>query len=342
MGIPLKEEVASVRHVIDMDDLHGQKIGVDTFNYLYASLYATKTPDGRPLEFGGKVTSHIAFFFYKTVQLFELGIKPVYIFDGEKSVLKHDTMAERKKSRDDTRELANQAKERGDIDLYNRLMTQSQSVEPYMIDDLKRLFTCFGIPWVQAPGEGEAQGSYMCASGDLFGIASQDYDCLLFGTKVFLRNIFRAKTTRVYGKEIVNDKEKIILSEVLDHVGLTREQLVDVAILSGTDFNPGVPKVGIKTAIKYIRKYGSIDRTIENVERVRANLTKGDASQVRAIFLDPRVTAEYSLKFSMPKFGDIVTMMRDEFGFSESVVKPKMLGLQRTIQIRNQGAVAKL
>lgn len=342
MGIKLKDEVAAVRHVIELNDLKGQKIGVDTFNYLYASLYATKTSDGRPLEFDGKVTSHIGFFFYKTMQLFEIGIKPVYVFDGKKSILKHDTMTERKQSRDQTRLQAEEAKQRGDIELYNRLMTSSQSIEPYMIDDLKHLFTLFGIPWVQAASEGEAQGSYMCTKGDLYGIASQDYDCLLFGAKVFLRNIFRAKTSRIYGKEIVNEKEKIVLSEFLEHLGFTREQLVDMAILIGTDFNPGVNKVGAKTAAKYIRTYGTIEKTMDNVKKVRDELKIDDVNQVRNVFLNPRVTNEYNLHFSMPKFDEIVVAMSEQFGFAKTVIKSKMIELQRMIQLRANNTVTRL
>lgn len=342
MGIKLKDEIAPVRHVIQLSDLVGQKIGVDTFNYLYASLYATKTSEGRPLEFDGKVTSHIGFFFYKTLQLFEMGIKPVYIFDGHKTVLKHDTMMERKASRDETREAAERAKQEGDIELYNRLMTSSQSVEPYMIDDLKKLFTLFGIPWVQAAGEGEAQGSYMCAKGDLYGVASQDYDCLLFGAKVFLRNIFRSRTTKIYGREVVNEKERIVLGEFLEHLGFTREQLVDVAILSGTDFNKGVEKVGIKTAIKYIRLYNNIEKTIDNVKKVRDSLSIDDVNQVRKVFLTPRVTDEYSLRFTMPKFEEIVVAMSEQFGFSRTAIKPKMLELKRTIELRMNSSVARL
>jgi len=342
MGIKLKDEVEPVRHVIGMNDLKGQKIGVDTFNYLYASLYATKTSDGRPLEFEGKVTSHIGFFFFKTMQLFELGIKPVYIFDGKKSIFKHDTMMERKQSRDQTRQTAEEAKQRGDIELYNRLMTSSQSVEPYMIDDLKHLFTLFGIPWIQAAGEGEAQGSYMCAKGDLYGIASQDYDCLLFGAKIFLRNIFRAKTSKVYGKDIINEKEKIVLSEFLEHLGFTQQQLIDMAILIGTDFNPGVMKVGTKTAAKYIRTYGTIEKTMDNVKKVRDELKIEDVNQVRDIFLKPRVTDEYNLRFSMPKFDEIVAAMSDQFGFAKNMIKPKMIQLERDIKLRMSSMVARL
>lgn len=40
-----------------------------------------------------------------------------------------------------------------------------------------------GIPYIEAYGEGEAQAAYLVENGDAWAVASQDYDCLLFGAK---------------------------------------------------------------------------------------------------------------------------------------------------------------
>jgi 5'-3' exonuclease len=38
-----------------------------------------------------------------------------------------------------------------------------------------------GLPWIEAPSEGEAQAAHMTKKGDADYCASQDYDSLLFG-----------------------------------------------------------------------------------------------------------------------------------------------------------------
>jgi len=334
VGIKLKDQVDPVKKVITFDDLRGQKIGIDTYNYLYGALYATKGPGGQPLQFNNRVTSHVSFFFHKTMQMLELGIKPVYIFDGEKHFLKFETMAERREAREAMKERAEQARKDGDLDLYYKLSTETQSVEAYMIDDLKELFTTFGVPWVQAKSEGEAQSAYMCAKGDLYGTASQDYDSLLFGSKVFLRNIYRGEKMHIRGKEIKLDKERIFLSDVLENIGITREQLIDVAILAGTDFNQGIEHIGVKTALKHIKKYDNIEGVIDNLTNVRECITLSFANQVREIFLHPRVEPDYSLRFKMPEFDKLSHLLVTKFGFAQNQVQSKLFSLHKNLEAR--------
>jgi len=120
-----------------------------------------------------------------------------------------------------------------------------------MIDDAKTLLKLLGIPWVQAPAEAEAQAAYMAKRGDVWASSSRDYDSLLFGTPRLVRYL------TITGREFLPSKgisrplkpELIVLEEFLSEIGLTREQLIDLAILIGTDFNDGIKGIGPKTAL---------------------------------------------------------------------------------------------
>src|SRR3990170_5094410 len=58
-----------------------------------------------------------------------------------------------------------------------------------MVEQSKRLLDLLGMPWVQAPAEGEAQASAMARAGAAWGVASQDHDALLFGSPVLVKNL---------------------------------------------------------------------------------------------------------------------------------------------------------
>src|SRR4030095_5874084 len=105
--------------------------------------------------------------------------------------------------------------------------------------------------------EGEAQASYMAAKFNVWAAASKDYDCLLFGAPRLLRFL------TISGKEFLPSKgafrsitpELIDAASLLHHYRLTRQQLIDLAILVGTDFNEGVKGVGPKKALKLVSEF---------------------------------------------------------------------------------------
>jgi len=98
-----------------------------------------------------------------------------------------------------------------------------------------------GLPVVQAPGEGEAQAVHMVVQGKARYVVSQDYDSLLFGAPRLVRNLTISGRRRLHGRSITVNPEALILSDIISGLGISREELIEVGILCGTDFNPGDP-----------------------------------------------------------------------------------------------------
>jgi flap endonuclease-1 len=187
-----------------------------------------------------------------------------------------------------------------------------------MVDEAVELLRLMGIPVVQAPSEGEAQASHMCMLGSVWAAASKDYDCLLFGSPRLLRFL------TISGKEFLPSKasfraltpELIDSASMLEQYGISREQLIDLAILVGTDFNEGVKGIGPKKALKLVRDFGSI-------ENMPAETREGVGSalpEIRDIFLHPEVTNNYSLISSAPDREGIIQFLCREREFSEERV----------------------
>lgn len=185
-----------------------------------------------------------------------------------------------------------------------------------MVNDAKVLLDLLGVPWVQAPSEGEAQAAYMALKGDVWATASQDYDSLLYGTPRLVRNITISGRRKLPRKNVYIEisPELIELKNVLETLGITREQLIAIGILLGTDYNPGgVKGIGPKKALKLVKQYGTIEKIVPIVGRKAFPV---DPLEIEKIFLKPKVTDNYTLTWKEPDEDGLISFLCDEHDFS--------------------------
>jgi flap endonuclease-1 len=174
-----------------------------------------------------------------------------------------------------------------------------------------------GLPTIQAPGEGEAQAAYMVGKGEARYVVSQDYDTLLFGAPNLVRNLTVSGKRKIRGRQITVNPERLILTDVLDGLRLTREQLIEIGILVGTDFNPGIEGIGAKTGLKIVQRG-------EFLAKIQEKLPDFDPAPVMDLFLHPEVTDEYTLAWGHPDITGIKKMLCGEYDFSEERVEKAM------------------
>ena len=186
---------------ISFNDLHDRVIAIDAYNVLHQFLSIIRQRDGTPLKDSkGNITSHLSGLFYRTANLVEARIRPIYVIDGEPHQLKAKTIGERRKKKEAAEKEWMEALEAGDIVKAKSKAQQTSRVTDIIIKQSKELLTALGIPYVQAPSEGEAQASYMVKKGDAFAVGSQDFDCLLFGSPILIRNLTSSTRRKLPGK----------------------------------------------------------------------------------------------------------------------------------------------
>jgi DNA polymerase-1 len=119
-----------------------------------------------------------------------------------------------------------------------------------------------GLPLVAVPGveADDVIGTYAkqaSEEGQTVLVASSDKD---------LAQIVNQKVN------LIDTMKKVILDEagVVEKFGVRPDQIIDYLALMGdtSDNIPGVPKVGPKTAVKWIAEYGSLDGVIENADKI--------------------------------------------------------------------------
>ena len=302
---------------VELEYFSGKKVAIDAFNTLYQFLSTIRQPDGTPLkDKEGRITSHLSGILYRVSNMMEVGIRPIFVFDGEPPEFKRAELEERKKKRSEAEEKWVQAVQIGE-DYAKKYAQATSKVDDYVIESSKKLLDLMGVPWVQAPSEGEAQAAFMAANGDVDFTGSQDYDSLLFGSPKLARNLAITGKRKLPGKNVYIDvKPEIInLHANLKKLGITREQLIDIAILVGTDYNEGIRGIGVTKAYKYIKMYGDIFKTLKIL---KVNID--NVEEIRNFFLNPPVTKNYSLKFAEPDADEVIRFLCDEHDFSEERV----------------------
>lgn len=324
MGVNLKDLIpAEAKLVIeDLKTLRGKVIVIDGYNALYQFLAAIRGPDGSPLmDSSGRITSHLSGLFYRTINLVEEGIKPVYVFDGNPPEFKAKELERRRALREEAAKKYEKAVSEGDLEAARRYAMMSSTLTSEMVEEAKKLLNATGIPWVQAPAEGEAQAAFMVRRGDAYASASQDYDSLLFGSPRLIRNLTISGKRKLPKKDAyVEVKPELIeLNKLLEKLGITREQLIDIGILLGTDYNPdGFEGIGPKTALTLIKTYGGIEKIPKGYLKSREEV---DLVKIKNYFLHPPVTAEYKLEWHEPDAKSVIEVLVKEHDFNEERVR---------------------
>jgi len=318
--------------IVRLEDLSGKSIAVDAYNALYQFLAIIRQPDGTPLkDTAGRVTSHLSGLLYRTSNLVEMGIKPIYVFDGTPPVLKEVEIKRRMKAKKEALIKYEQALKEGKIEEARMYAQATSRLKDYMAEDSKKLLDFMGIPWVQAPSEGEAQAAHLVKRGDADYCASQDYDSLLFGAPKLVRNVTISGRRKLPSKNVFIEvvPEVVELENVLKECGIAYEQLIDIGILIGTDFNPeGVKGLGPKTALKLVKEHGSLENSLPHLKNVEFPV---EPQRIREIFLNPRVTDNYKIEWKEPDVEGVVGFICRERDFSEDRVRKALEKMQRGI-----------
>ncbi|OIO41179.1 flap endonuclease-1 [Candidatus Pacearchaeota archaeon CG1_02_32_21] len=313
MGLNIRDIVP--RKELNIEELKGKIVAVDAFNAIYQFLSSVRQYDGTPLmDSKGNISSHLSGLFYRNIALLSEGVKLVYVFDGKAPDLKSSLKEKRKEVKDLAREKYNGAKDKEDYFAMRKYGQQLGLISKGMIEESKELLEAMGIAVVQSPGEGEAQASELAKDKDIYAVASQDYDCLLFGAPVLIQNLTLARKRKTASGIVEIKPEVIELEKVLNILHINHDQLICIGILTGTDYNPGgIKGIGQKKALEIVQKYKTPVEIFKYYE--------GDFNwrEVFELFKKPDVKRNLDIEF--PKINpDKIRKILTERDFSEERV----------------------
>ncbi len=338
MGLNIREIVK--RKEIEFSDLKGKIVCVDAFNTLYQFLSTIRQADGSSLEDeSGNITSHLSGIFYRNIALLTEGVKLVYVFDGKPPALKWKTHKKRGGVRELAEEKYESAKQNEDLENMRKYSSQLVRLNDEMILESKELLEAMGICVIQAPSEGEAEAAYLSRQKGIYACVSQDYDSLIFGSPILIRNLTLSRKKKTMNGYLEVRPEKIILEEMLNELGINQDQLISLAILVGTDYNPkGIPRIGQKKALAIVKEFLTPEEIFESVKD-KLDLLEGDDKfdwkEIFALFKAPQVR-DFEIVFPEMNFDKIKEILIERHGFSEERIENQLEKLNGVKKLKEQ------
>lgn len=303
----------------ELKNYFGRRIAIDASMSIYQFIIAMKGfQDGQGVELTnekGEITSHLNGLFARTLRMIDDGIKPIYVFDGAPPKMKTGELEARRLKASVAEKEFEKARDAGDDEMMEKMSKRTVRVSREQIDDCKRLLQLMGVPVVQAPTEAEAQCAELVKKGKAWAVGTEDMDALTFGSTIMLRhlNFSDAKKRSI---------AEIHLNEVLEKTDLTMDQFIDLCILLGCDYVPKIPGIGPQKAWEAIRKYGCIERILENLDPAKHPVsTEFYYKEAREFFKNPTVLngEDVQIQFCEP----------DEEGLMQFLVKEKLFSAER-------------
>jgi flap endonuclease-1 len=321
MGTKITELLQTTE--LSIEDLRGKVVVVDAFNQLYMFLSSIRQPDGSLLKDShNNVTSHLNGLFYRFTKLMQYDIKFIFVFDGKAPDLKLKERERRSALKHEAELKLEKATEEENLEDMKKYASRTSRLTKEMIDDIKELIEALGCPIIQAPSEGEAQAALLVKNKDAYASLSQDADSLIFGCPLVVKNLTLSGRKKLPNKLSYDSitPELISLKDTLKELDIDQDQLIVLAMLTGTDYNiGGIKGIGPKTGLKLVKEHGS---GMDNFEKLfKENKWDEhfdyDWKEVFNIIKNTRITDDYKIMFKDVDDEMVVEVLCRKHDFNE-------------------------
>jgi flap endonuclease-1 len=296
MGVKLQEII--IRKQIDYKDLEGKIIAIDAPNIIMSLIMFSVKPTTFSynqilIDRTQRPIAHLFGLLYRVNFFYSKKVFPIFCFDGKDSELKRVITKDQLNDFLFTKQLYNDAMRRGDLNLGKSIALSKEYMWQNILLEAKDMLGALGVPYIESPASAESQCASIVKQKFANFSNSQDFDSLLFGCPILLQNLSKSLRRKVQGKWIYQKviPYKVDLQKNLNNLGINIFQLMDIGILIGTDYFPGIHGIGPKKALSLIRKYGKLEEIMnkEKNEYDFSVLNPKIIKKIRKIFLFPEV-----------------------------------------------------
>lgn len=320
MGVKLQNIIE--REVIGFSDLSGKVIAIDAPNIIMGLInFTRKNSDGAYtnliLDRTQRPISHLYGLLYRINFYYTKKIFPIFCFDGRDSELKKLVTKDQLNDFRFTQKWYEEAIMNGDKESARQIALSKEYLWQNIMKESKQLLSALGVPYIDSPASAESQCAYLVKEGITHYSNSQDFDSLLFGCPRMIQNLSKSLRRKVQGKWTYSKVTplRINLRKNLKDLEIDQFQLVDMGIMIGNDYFPGIKGIGPKKALSFIRDYKQLEKIIihKQNEYDFSSLTPEIIKKVRKIFLFPDVnTLIHDFYWNFPYKSHILDLLCHE------------------------------
>ncbi|MHA2131586.1 MAG: hypothetical protein ACW99L_16595 [Promethearchaeota archaeon] len=296
MGVKLQELI--IRKTIDYDVLKGKIVAIDAPNIIMSLFNFTRkdsegSPAGLLLDRTQRPISHLYGILYRVNFYYSKKIFPIFCFDGKVSELKRIITKDKLNDFRFIQKWYQKAIESKNYKLAKEIALGKEYMWQNIINESKQLLGALGVPYIDSPSSAESECAYLVKKGIAHYSNSQDFDSLLFGCPLLVQNLSKSLRRKEQGKWKYTKISPFVinLQKNLKKLEVNQFQLVDLSLLIGTDYFPGIKGLGPKKSLALIKKYHQIEDILK-FESKKFNfndLTPEIIKKVRKLFLFPDV-----------------------------------------------------
>jgi len=337
MGVKLQNIL--VRHDISYQDLAGKIIAVDAPNIImglfnFARKISEVSDTSLILDRTQRPISHLYGLLYRISFYYSRKIFPIFCFDGKVSELKRIVSKDQLKDFIFTQKWYKRTLKDGNKILARQIALSKEYLWQNIIQESKQLLGALGVPYIDSPASAESQCAYLVKKGISHFSNSQDFDSILFGCPSLLQNLSKSLRRKVQGKWQYQKIQPLFinLQRNLKNLNLSLFQLIDIGILIGTDYFPGIIGIGPKKGLMLIRKYKNIEILISK-EYHKYNfheLTTEIIKRVRKIFLFPEVLESLdNIHWNLPNKTRVMELLCREHHLNKNRVNSNLITFEK-------------
>jgi len=301
MGVNLKKLIESTS--VPITEIKGCKVAVDGMNMLFQILYnpyqmAQKLPEIFYMDSTQRVITHLYGWLQKVNQFYKANIFPVVVFDGKPDPYKRLTTKDYARDYLAVKKKYERAIEIGNYQNAKNFALSKSFMFINCIHESKQLLESCGIPVIMAPSEAEAQCVSLQKEGLVDYVVSNDFDVMMYGSPKIIRKITFQSRKKVKGRWISYkpNVEVIKTFENLGRLEINLNQLIDLSILVGNDYYPGVKKIGPKKALQSIKYFKNLERIMNKHPHLFSNISLQKILRIREMFQSPEVIKRPKIK----------------------------------------------
>lgn len=308
-------------------DYEGCVLVIDLLHWLYKFKISMITSKDNCTPYGKNI-SHIKGLFDKITNMLSYGIMPIFVIDGKPPHIKQILLNKRRKNR----ETAINKLKYDDYDNLNRikLLKRSVSITENEINETKSFLDDIGVPYIQAMEEADPQCAGINIANLAYGVVSDDWDLLIFGSNTMITN---------FGKN--GEMVEYNLKNILNELKLNHEQFVELAIVLGCDYCPPISCISEnKTNSVHMLYYKyleckNIDVLIDKLRRENKqkytykipNDFVKNWKIVKQYYLEPNIYNPHTLTnffWKCPKYAKIEEQLINDLDFNKKHVKQNL------------------
>ncbi|KAF8472832.1 PIN domain-like protein [Kalaharituber pfeilii] len=250
--LPALKSIQKERHI---KHWAGKTVAVDGYGWLHRGTISCAVE----LALGKPTAKYVDFAMGRVKMLLHYGVTPYLVFDGDYLPSKAGEESERAARREVARKAGLELLKQGKSSQAYLELQKAIDVTPQMARHFIDALIEAKIQYVVAPYEADAQMFYLERMGVVDAIISEDSDLLVFGCKNLITKLSQ------FGECIDICREDFTKCKEMSFAGWTDAEFRCMAILSGCDYLENIPRMGLKTAHRLIRKHRTIDRIIRAI-----------------------------------------------------------------------------